>query len=56
MNRKEQMLYLRNRNSKKFTFEEVGLLYGISRQRVHQIVNNNHWTGKVGRPRKENNI
>ena len=54
MNRKEQMLYLRNREpEKKFTFQEVGDLYGISRQRVHQIVNNNHWTGRTGRPKKE---
>lgn len=54
MNRKEQMLYLRNRKpEKKFTFQEIGDLNGISRQRVHQIVNNNHWTGISGRPRQK---
>lgn len=53
MNKRELILMLRNGDMpKKFTYEKIGALLGVSRQRVHFIATNKKWTGKSGRPRK----
>ena len=54
MNRREKMIYLRERKpEKKWTYREIGFLFdGISRQRVHQIVSNSKYKGISGRPQR----
>ena len=34
------------------TFQEIGNLFGVSRQRIHQIASNPNYRGQSGRPRK----
>ena len=37
----------------KLNGREVGDIFGVSRQRIHQIASNPKWTGITGRPRKK---
>ena len=51
MNKKELINFLHDEMG--FVYATIGRLYGVSRQRIHQIASNKKWTGVAGRPRKE---
>ena len=48
--------YSKSKERNAMTFQEIADIFGVSRQRIHQIASNPNWTGITGRPRKYKEI